>query len=119
VEQGKKLAYAVLDRIDEHPEEHVQSHWLCRSNAGVGGCFAGLACLLSGDTPIFVVWQWTIWTQPADADQIEVPVRAAWLLELDNVWSERFFSTELTASQLRDMVLYYYGPREDEASEDS
>lgn len=44
-----ELAYRVLDHIDAHPEQWVQSTWVTKTECGTAGCFAGWACLLSGE----------------------------------------------------------------------
>lgn len=45
------LAYAVLDHIDAHPERWRQSWWFTELDCGTAACFAGWACVLSGDRP--------------------------------------------------------------------
>jgi PAS domain-containing protein len=46
-----ELAYRVLDHIDAHPELWKQDVYIGRSDCGTVACFAGWACLLSGDEP--------------------------------------------------------------------
>lgn len=43
-----ELAYAVLDHIDAHPEQHDQSRWFQKTTCGTTGCFAGWAVVLAG-----------------------------------------------------------------------
>src|SRR2546428_4205985 len=48
----RELAYAVLDRIETHPEGHDQSDWVSFIGDGQGcgtvACFAGWAVVLAG-----------------------------------------------------------------------
>lgn len=45
------LAYQVLDHIDAHPERWRQSVYIFTADCGTVACFAGWACLLSGEEP--------------------------------------------------------------------
>lgn len=47
------LAYRVLDHIDEHPEQWDQGRWIGKAECGTVACFAGWACLLSGEVAWF------------------------------------------------------------------
>lgn len=46
-----ELAYRVLDHIDAHPEQWRQSVYIGPAECGTAACFAGWACLLSGEEP--------------------------------------------------------------------
>lgn len=46
---NKKLLLDVLAKIEADPKSWDQGYWFC----GTAACFAGHACLLSGDKPIF------------------------------------------------------------------
>ena len=46
-----ELAYRVLDRIDAQPELWRQAWYFTRTECGTAACFAGWACLLSGEEP--------------------------------------------------------------------
>lgn len=45
------LAYQVLDHIDAHPDLWRQCQWIGDAECGTVACFAGWACLLSGEKP--------------------------------------------------------------------
>lgn len=49
-----ELAYRVLDHIDAHPKLWRQSVYIGPSECGTVACFAGWACMLSGEEPEFV-----------------------------------------------------------------
>ena len=48
---NKDLLRETLAYIEAHPEEWDQTKWLC----GTTACFAGRACLLSGDRPVYEI----------------------------------------------------------------
>lgn len=48
-----ELAYKVLDHIDAHPEQWNQGVYIGKAECGTVACFAGWACLLSGEEPRF------------------------------------------------------------------
>lgn len=48
-----ELAWRVLDQIDAHPELWNQTKWIQKTDCGTTACFAGWACLLSGEREPF------------------------------------------------------------------
>jgi hypothetical protein len=52
-QRNAELAYRVLDHIDAHPETWHQDVYICKTECGTGGCFAGWTTFLSGATPSY------------------------------------------------------------------
>lgn len=108
------LAYAVLDRIDAHPEQWRQGWWFTKLDCGTAACFAGWACVLSGDKP-----------RVADADMEgefstvirpdgildNVEDRAEVLLGLDGEQGSSLFYSDNTRDDLGRLVAEIFGPR--------
>ena len=46
---NKDLLHRVMDEILAHPEQHAQGTWATRTACGTAYCFAGFACVLSGE----------------------------------------------------------------------
>lgn len=117
-----ELAYRVLDFIDADPESWQQAVWI-RHECGTIACFAGWACLLSGDVPaassdddheteyVHIPWQ---------HGKHFVALRAAELLGLDYDTSSEcgheLFSIANTREDLGYLVAAYFGQRPDGAS---
>lgn len=110
-----ELAYRVLDHIDAHPESWDQNIWVARRpECGTAACFAGWACLLSGDQP----------AGPLDADnEVErvnviwlgstyIPHRAGALLGIEVEGGEHpLFEYTNTREDLGELVEEIFGPR--------
>lgn len=113
---NSELAYQVLDHIDAHPDQLEMTVWIVRGECGTVGCFAGWACLLSGDRPAFAPDDQetnlvTVDTndggpQPYD---LSVPTRAIHLLRIDDEQATRLFYAH--PDRLRDRVGEIFGPR--------
>lgn len=119
-----ELAYRVLDQIDAHPELHRQRWWLTVADCGTAACFAGWACILSGDEPVI-----PFDGEPGDefshvrtADtKIHVGDHARALLGLDSSVEGRDRAAELffddnTREDLHRIVAEVFGPRPERAS---
>jgi hypothetical protein len=108
-----ELAYKVLDQIDAHPEQWDQGVYLRAGYCGTVGCFAGWACLLSGEKPKASVDFDTIHL----ADGTRVPDRAEELLRTSRYLDagtddERdLFSEYNTREDLGRLVAEIFGPR--------
>jgi hypothetical protein len=99
---NKDLLRETLAYIEVHPEEWDQTKWICDTTA----CFAGRACLLSGDRPHGSVYE--------DGERGIVSFgtnswgairhRAEELLGLTWIESERLFSMSNTLDDLRRIV---------------
>jgi hypothetical protein len=116
-----ELAYKVLDHIDAHPEQWRQQDWISRpdgADCGTAACFAGWACLLSGDTPR--------WEFPADEltervnttsgvelvhDVEFVNDRAAYLLGISLYEADSLFDAENERDGIVRLVTELFGPR--------
>jgi hypothetical protein len=110
-----ELAYRVLDHIDAHPEQWNQGLWVTKVECGTAACFAGWACLLSGEKP--------------DSDELlgvllrsgmPIPDRAEQLLRasrfvtslVDGEWEdEDLFGEYNTREDLGRLVEEIFGPR--------
>jgi len=115
-----ELAYLVLDHIDAHPEQWDQGRWISRpdgADCGTAGCFAGWACMLSGNQP-----DWTMsngkWTNTVTADGYwkYVGDRAAELLGISEVDAEMLFDADNQRDDLDRHVAEIFGPRPGSAS---
>lgn len=114
-----ELAYATLDQIDEHPELHDQSWWFTVTECGTTGCFAGWACLLSGDKPDALDRPMHLLDIGADVSFVvrpdgvtqSVSEHAQELLGLDWETARRLFASGNTRERLGDLVAKIFGPR--------
>lgn len=115
-----ELAYKVLDHIDAHPEQHYQQWWLRQSECGTQACFAGWACILSGDKPLMP-------SNPELGDQfddVELPDgsrdfvsdRARRLLGIEEYDADSLFFSMNTRENLTELVADIFGPRPGGAS---
>lgn len=106
-----KLAYAVLDQIDAHPETWDQSIWDC----GTKACFAGWVIRLSGgaiddpgrrrELPMVV-------SGPAEIIGMDVDLAAYRLLGITEFTSEEdLFDGFQTRIDLGRIVEHIFGPR--------
>jgi hypothetical protein len=109
-----ELAYKVLDHIDAHPEQWDQGVFLRSGGCGTAGCFAGWACLLSGEKQ-----------RPSQvdfdtmhlADGTRVPDRAQELLRASRYVNEGtddecdLFSEYNDRADLDRLVAEIFGPR--------
>jgi hypothetical protein len=116
-----ELAYRVLDHIDADPNSWKQDVWISKHGCGTVACFAGWACLLSGDQPaadpdsdddeterVHIAWQ---------SGYEEVPERASSLLGIplaDWRTSEgHVFDEDNSREDLSRLVAEVFGPRPD------
>jgi hypothetical protein len=112
-----ELAYAVLDHIDAHPEQWRQGWWLTKLDCGTAACFAGWACILSGDKPVLD-------DPDEDGDEIEfslvelvdgskahIEERAAQLLGIGPDRAYNLFSADNSRKDLDGKVATIFGPR--------
>lgn len=101
-----ELAYRVLDHINAHPESWDQNVWVAqRPECGTAACFAGWACLLSGDQPAGI---------PDETGEIEryIPHRAGTLLGIEVDGGEHpLFEYTNTRDDLGVLVEEIFGPR--------
>lgn len=118
-----ELAYKVLDHIDAHPELWHQDVYIGKADCGTVACFAGWACLLSGEKPKFNRWS------PASTDELEagpgsefVSLRAEELLRADR-WVDEgadherdLFDQDNTREDLGELVAEIFGPRPEPAA---
>lgn len=112
-----ELAYKILDEIDAHPRSWDQSTWFGRRwwwRCGTTACFAGHACLLSGDTPD---WEWIDGTTGrviTDKGRVK-PVMSRAMELLDISWSQadRLFFSSHNRERLGRYVEAIFGPRPD------
>lgn len=112
-----ELAYRVLDQIDAHPELWRQDWWLTKADCGTAACFAGWACILSGDTPRLVEpddfedqVEFSYVTSPGDAP-IHVNERATELLGIAPNQSRVLFDGLNNRRHLGEYVERFFGPR--------
>jgi hypothetical protein len=114
-----ELAYKVLDHIDAKPASWNQGWWLIQGDCGTTACFAGLACVLSGDQPDFDHaddppehgWTYGSTVDTADQGATDVPRRAKRLLRLDSEDANRLFHSANTRADLGRLVEGIFGPR--------
>ena len=116
-----ELAYRALDAIDADPKAWDQGVWIKRDECGTAACFAGWACLLSGDNPVFDEDDVTTGRVVRGQDDYFIPRRAAQLLgvPIDAVFSRwnaisgppRLFDPRNTREDLGRMVAEIFGPR--------
>lgn len=117
-----ELAYKVLDHIDAHPEQWRQDFYVGETDCGTAACFAGWACLLSGEVPLYEDWE------PYDTDMRRtdavlgdrsVSWRAQELLgasrfeDHDEDDGRDLFSEWNTREDLGSIVEAIFGPRPD------
>lgn len=109
-----ELAYKILDEIDANPRSWDQSTWFGHRwwRCGTTACFAGHACLLSGDKPdwdarIDGTTGWVI-----TEGQVHRPVmsRAMDLLDISWAQADRLFSSRLDRERLGWYVEEIFGP---------
>jgi len=107
------LAWRVLDHIDANPDQWDQEVWISRSpGCGTAACFAGWACLLSGDQPEFD----TKFDSEADVvyangDVALVQFRAQKLLGVTASEQDDLFALNNTREDLGNLVAEIFGPR--------
>lgn len=123
-----ELAYRVLDHIDLHPDEWNQKHWITKTESGFAGCFAGLACMLSGDEPRRYRAGFSLRRDDvidtvvkADRTTVYVPTRAWDLLRMDwaltsanadpYVEPTELWDASNTRAHLGRLVRAIFGPR--------
>lgn len=113
------LAYRVLDHIDAHPEQWNQGLYIGKAECGTVACFAGWACLLSGEEPLFSMWDpnETSWLR-AGRDEFPVSERAQQLLGVsryvehdDQEHDDDLFGGHNTREDLGRLVAEIFGPR--------
>ena len=105
-------AYAVLDFIRAHPELHDQEIWLRKTDCGTAGCFAGLACWLNGDTPIFEGGPGSSVVRSADTRrQVQIRNRAIGLLGLSPTQADLLFDAGNSLEDLISEVEQIFGER--------
>lgn len=116
------LAYAVLDQITAHPQRWDQSNWITETDCDTAACFAGWACLLSGDRPSHE--QGVLRPGPSGTFKhlaaVEVAgiflprtvrYRAAELLDIGCNDADALFAWNNTIDQLHQLVARIFGPR--------
>lgn len=52
-ERNIPLLQETMQQILDHPELHIQGWWFTKLHCGTAACFAGWACLLSGEQAVF------------------------------------------------------------------
>jgi len=100
---NKDLLRETLAYIEAHPEEWDQTKWICESVA----CFAGRACLLSGDRPIFdPKWRFEAMRVAVGelGHDVGVRRRATDLLGIDEWQADDLFAQKNTLNDLRRIV---------------
>jgi hypothetical protein len=107
---NSELAYQVLDHIDAHPELWRQDVYIGKAECGTVACFAGWACLLSGDKPKFWGQDWAT-VELVSAGM--VADRAQELLRADRHADEGtdLFDQYNTREDLGRLVAEIFGPR--------
>jgi hypothetical protein len=110
------LAWRVIDHIIAEPGSWDQHTWLARTECGTTGCFAGWACLLSGDIldegcPLASCACNSASLRTSDGYPVEVEERATELLGLYGGHAERLFSGSNSLDNLIDQVYQIFGPR--------
>lgn len=108
-----ELAYKVLDHIDADPGSWNQRYWISRpvaAGCGTAACFAGWACMLSGDRPWWSLGAGSItdWVM-TDGGEQSVEQRAAELLGIDE--NTGLFYSFNTREDLGRLVAEIFGPR--------
>lgn len=112
-----ELAYRVLDHIDAHPEQWRQGWWLTKADCGTAACFAGWACILSGDAPNLTHpddWEDEVefsYVVPAGDAPVHVEERATELLGISDRQSKTLFDGFNDRSYLGMYVERFFGPR--------
>lgn len=112
-----ELAYRTLDHIDAHPEDHDQDVWIQKVECGTAGCFAGWACLLSGDVADINSDDdfEAEYVRTEDGERIYIPRRAAEVLGINydraNEYAHELFRPENTREDLGRLVADIFGPR--------
>ncbi|HZE33430.1 MAG TPA: hypothetical protein VE198_18555 [Actinoallomurus sp.] len=120
-----ELAYRVLDAIDADPDSWDQGTWASRVGCRTSACFAGWACLLSGDNPQFHIGEADTEHFMRGEERHYAPVRAAQLLGVPTeMVFDRTGSTDgpllfnacNTREDLGRLVGEIFGPRPEAAS---
>lgn len=116
------LAYAVLDQITAHPQTWDQSFWITETDCGTAACFAGWACLLSGDRPsheqgVLELGRSRMLFRHIDFVEVDgsilpnpVRYRAADLLGIGYGDAHALFASSNTIDQLHQLVTRIFGP---------
>lgn len=113
-----ELAYKILDHIDARPESWRQSVYIGPAECGTVACFAGWACMLSGEKPDFVNGPECV-TATLVSGQT-VPYRAQELLGASRYLTDHngdtdderdLFDEWNTRDQLGQFVELIFGPR--------
>jgi hypothetical protein len=94
------LLDAVMDHIDQHPEEWNQGAWFC----GTAACFAGHSVLMNGWG---VVYDWGMVEK--DGERAGVERLARRLLGLTDEQADRLFDPGNTLDDLHSMVKQLHG----------
>lgn len=114
-----ELAYATLDQIDAHPELWSQDWWFTVTDCGTVGCFAGWACVLSGDKPtagdrplcMVAIGDDVSFVQRPDGERLYASDRALDLLGIGREVGRRLFDGRNTREDLGRLVAEIFGPR--------
>lgn len=112
-----ELAYKVLDHIDAHPELWRQDIYIGKAECGTVACFAGWACILSGEKPKFRSWN-RFSTDVLDAaefvfvgDRAEELLRANRYVDEGTDYESDLFAEFNTRWDLGRLVAEIFGPR--------
>lgn len=112
-----ELAYRVLDHIDAHPKLWDQGQWVAKAECGTAACFAGWACLLSGEEPasedLLGIMLRSGMSIPDRAEELLGASRFAYL-GIDN--EQDLFDENNTREDLGRLVVEIFGPRPEAAS---
>lgn len=99
-----ELAWRVIDHIDAHPELWQQGQWIANAECGTVACFAGWACLLSGEKP------------QAEGDLLGIMLRSGLPIpdKAEELLQASRFVTSRVDGELEDEDLFHeYNTRED------
>jgi hypothetical protein len=114
------LAYGILDHIKANPHSWNQLVWV--NECGTVACFAGWACLLSGDKPSGTGMVRIATTVGGDAWHVRgVEGRAMKLLGLESYSeADKVFGVEIESlAELESRVLQTFGPRPESETTES
>lgn len=113
-------AYRTLDKIIADPASWHQKHWFRLTPCGTTGCFAGLTCLLNGDT---LTWgnacdpregcscgEYRLTTP--EGRSVDASYRARDLLRINRDQADVLFDCGNTLDDLTRVVLDIFGKRE-------
>lgn len=112
------LAYAVLDHIDEHPEQWFQDLWLDLNtdgelgDCGTVGCFAGWTTQLSGLAAVFNDFGHGRFVK-IDGNTVSFRDAATQLLGIDEDDADDLFAGSNSREELGRLVTEIFGPRPD------